>query len=80
MTTGQRWRKRRNIAIAIAHKWGFSQRILADVFDLPRSRVAEIVAEVTDQAGELVRRPELSSMLPSIRATPKRAGRATASR
>ena len=46
MTVGQRWRFRRNLVIAVAHREGFSQRMLADVFDLPRSRIAAIIAEV----------------------------------
>jgi uncharacterized protein YcaQ len=46
-TPGQRWRFRRNLVIAHAAKSGvFSQRFLADVFDLPRSRIAAIIAEV----------------------------------
>lgn len=46
MTPGQAWRFRRNLVIAVAHRAGLSQRLLADVFDLPRSRIAAIVAEV----------------------------------
>lgn len=46
MTPGQRWKWRRNMVIAAASRQGFSQRLLADVFDLPRSRVGEIIAEM----------------------------------
>lgn len=45
-TPGQRHRARRNVVIAIAHRAGCSQRMLADVFDLPRSRIWEIVAGI----------------------------------
>jgi hypothetical protein len=43
MTVAQEWRFRRNLCIYAGHLQGFSQRMLADVFDLPRSRVAEIL-------------------------------------
>jgi hypothetical protein len=42
---GKRWRFRRNLVICVAYRSGLSQRFLADVFDLPRSRIAEIVRE-----------------------------------
>jgi hypothetical protein len=42
-SAGKRWRFRRNMVIFIAHRNGLSQRFLADVFDLPRSSVAEII-------------------------------------
>lgn len=43
---GRRWRFRRNLVIYLAHRRnGLSQRMLADVFDLPRSRIAAIVRE-----------------------------------
>jgi len=45
-TEGQRWRLRRNLVIAIAARAGIPQRHIADVFDLPRSRIAAIVAEI----------------------------------
>jgi hypothetical protein len=41
----KRWRFRRNLVICLAHRHGISQRLLADVFDLPRSRVSAIVQE-----------------------------------
>jgi hypothetical protein len=41
----KRWRFRRNLVIYLAHRHGLSQRLLADVFDLPRSRVWAIVQE-----------------------------------
>lgn len=47
MTLGQRWRLRRNLAIY--DLWStlhWSQRMLADVFDLPRSRIASILTEM----------------------------------
>jgi len=42
---GKRWRFRRNLVIYVAYRQGLSQRLLADVFDLPRSRIADIVRE-----------------------------------
>ena len=45
-TPGQQWRFRRNLVIYLAHRRnGLSQRLLADVFDLPRSRIAAIIKE-----------------------------------
>ena len=44
-SAGKRWRFRRNLVIYVAYRNGLSQRFLADVFDLPRSRIAEIVRE-----------------------------------
>ena len=44
---GKRWRFRRNLAIYILHRQGLSQRYIADVFDLPRSRVGEIIKELS---------------------------------
>jgi hypothetical protein len=46
-TPGQRWRFRRNLVIFVAHREGFSKKMLADVFDLPRSRIAEIIKEIS---------------------------------
>jgi len=45
-SAGKRWRFRRNLVIYVAHRHGLSQRLLADVFDLPRSRVAAIIQEL----------------------------------
>lgn len=43
---GRRWRFRRDLVIYLAHRRnGLSQRFLADVFDLPRSRIAAIIQE-----------------------------------
>lgn len=42
----QKWRFRRNLVIYLAHtRNGLSQRLLADVFGLPRSTVQEILAK-----------------------------------
>lgn len=51
MTPLQRWRKRRDAVIYHAWRGGFSQRCLADVFDLPRSRIATIAARVGTAVG-----------------------------
>lgn len=59
-SAGKRWRFRRNLVIYVAHRQGLSQRLLADVFDLPRSRIAAILQEygrfdpaVDDTAGAI---------------------------
>jgi hypothetical protein len=44
-TVGRRWKFRRNLVIFIASRNGASQRLLADVFDLPHSRIAAIIKE-----------------------------------
>ena len=44
-SVGKRWKFRRNLVIFIANRNGVSQRLLADVFDLPRSRIASIIAQ-----------------------------------
>jgi hypothetical protein len=49
---GRRWRFRRDMVIYHAHSGGFSQRVLADVFDLPRSRIGAIIAAVGNLVGE----------------------------
>ena len=46
-TVGMRWRFRRNLVIYVAFKNGFSQRVLSDVFDLPRSRIGTIIKEIS---------------------------------
>jgi hypothetical protein len=44
VSAGKKWRFRRDLVIYLAHKRnGLSQRFLADVFDLPRSRIAVII-------------------------------------
>jgi hypothetical protein len=42
VTVGQTWRRKRDLAIFAAHRGGCSQRLLAEVHDLPRSRIATI--------------------------------------
>jgi hypothetical protein len=44
-SVGRRWRFRRNLVIYIASQNGASHRLLADVFDLPHSRIAAIIKE-----------------------------------
>jgi hypothetical protein len=44
-SVGRLWRFRRNLVIFIASRNGASQRLLADVFDLPRSQIATIIKE-----------------------------------
>jgi hypothetical protein len=43
MTPGQRWKLRRDLVIYLANGQGASQRMLADVFDLPHSRISAIL-------------------------------------
>lgn len=42
-STGQRWRDKRDRVIYLTATHGASQRLLADVFDLSRSRIAAIL-------------------------------------
>jgi hypothetical protein len=44
-SVGQRWRFRRDVVIYVASRSGISQRSLAEVFDLGRSRIAKILEE-----------------------------------
>jgi hypothetical protein len=43
---GQRRRFRRNLVIYVAHRYGFSQRVLAEIFNLTRSRIHDILEEM----------------------------------
>ncbi len=45
VSVGRRWKFRRNLVIFVASQNGVSQRLLADVFDLPHSRIAAIIKE-----------------------------------
>ncbi len=45
LSVGRRWKFRRNLVIYVASQNGVSQRLLADVFDLPHSRIAAIIKE-----------------------------------
>ena len=51
-SVGQRWKFRRNLVIFIANQHGVSQRMLADVFDLPHSRIAAILKELRHKYGQ----------------------------
>jgi hypothetical protein len=44
-SVGRRWKFRRNLVIFLASQHGASQRLLADVFDLPHSRIAAVIKE-----------------------------------
>ena len=50
----KRWRFQRNLVIYVAHRDGLSQRLLADVFDLPRSRVSAIIKEFREYEADRV--------------------------
>lgn len=57
---GRRWRFRRDLVIYLAHRRnGLSQRFLADVFDLPRSRISAIVRHFSryEPEGDATARP-----------------------
>ncbi len=55
-SVGQRWKFRRNLVIYIANQHGVSQRMLADVFDLPHSRIAAILKELRTKYGQPTQR------------------------
>ena len=57
VSVGRRWKLRRNLVIYIANQQGVSQRMLADVFDLPHSRIAAILKEFRTNYGQSPRRP-----------------------
>ena len=52
VSVGRRWKLRRNLVIYIANQHGASQRMLADVFDLPHSRIAAILKELRTKYGQ----------------------------
>lgn len=47
-SVGKRWRFERNCVIYLAAQHGVSQRVLANVFDLPRSRIHAILKQFRD--------------------------------
>jgi hypothetical protein len=49
---GRRWRFRRDLVIYVSSRSGISQRLLADVFDLPRSRIASIIKGLDTRCGQ----------------------------
>jgi hypothetical protein len=49
---GRRWRFRRDLVIYVSSRNGVSQRLLADVFDLPRSRIAAIIKGFDARCGQ----------------------------
>lgn len=46
MTVGQTWKRKRNFAIFELARRGWSHRLIAEVFDLPRSHVGTICREM----------------------------------
>lgn len=70
MTPLQRWRRRRDLVIGLAHASGASQRILADVFDLPPSRIGQVVAELRAECGGELDPRSLRAKLDACRARP----------
>lgn len=62
----KRGRARRDLMIRLAHQHGFSQRSLAEVFDLPRSWIARIVeAGRVDEPGVRVQNTPAEGPAPS---------------
>jgi hypothetical protein len=51
-SVGKRWKFRRDVVIYVAHRGGVSQRVLADVFDLPRSSVSKIISKFNKLTNE----------------------------
>jgi hypothetical protein len=51
-SVGRLWKFRRNLVIFIANRNGVSQRLLADVFDLPHSRIDAIIKEFRSKHAE----------------------------
>ena len=74
MTVRQRWQFRRNLVIAVAHREGFSQRVLAEVFDLPRSRIQSILREVEQLVDDRSQPKPTRRGLPSIASATFRKG------
>lgn len=50
-TPGKEWRWKRNLIICLAAHHGSSHRLLAEVFDLPHSRIAAIIKEFREKYG-----------------------------
>ena len=50
-SAGKKWRFRRDLTIYVASRAGLSQRHLADVFLLPRSRIAAIIKDFAALCG-----------------------------
>ncbi len=53
-SAGKKWRFRRDLTIYVASRAGLSQRHLADVFLLPRSRIAEILKDFAARCGHTI--------------------------
>ena len=51
MTPGQRFRRHRDLTLFSVYGQPFSQRTLADVFDLSRRRVREILRRLSAESG-----------------------------
>ncbi len=50
-SAGRRWRFRRDMGIYALSQCGFSQRHIADIFMLPRSRIAAIIKDFAALCG-----------------------------
>lgn len=52
-TVGRRWRARRDAVLYAAHRQGIPREVLADVFDLGKTRTLGIIREMDARAGQL---------------------------
>lgn len=60
MTMWKRWRLRRGLVMSAANRAGISQRVLADVFEISRGNVAQILKSVETLAAGASGRPAAS--------------------
>ena len=74
MTLGQRWTRRRNLALALVALEGASHRYLGDVFDIHPSRVCRILKELEGEFGP-VGGLNRANILSAIKAPEKRSER-----
>lgn len=67
-TVGRRWRFHRDLVIYLAHRRnGLSQRLLAEVFDLPRSRISTIIQDFPSRIGHPMDHPVVADREPDDR-------------
>lgn len=54
VSVSKTWRDKRDSVIRLVCKHGVSQRFAADVFDLPHSRISQIVKETVDDNDTII--------------------------
>jgi hypothetical protein len=52
ITWRRRWQIHRDLVIVAAHRAGLPQSMIADAFDMARSRIGQIIAEAKAKVGE----------------------------